>query len=298
VAGFLVLGVLIAVFGVLALVLPSSPSTTTPSPESGAFPITTAVPPSAALRLADRLLASAILPAGSRPVPSPRSGPLTAPLGFVATPNIADRHALWTVPTRIDDVAAFLKTHLPPAMKLSSWSAGGTDPTQSVVQELSSPGRDVHAGFLWWSITPTGPATSLLRLDAEVLWLPARSPGELVAPSDAVAALTWQQQVFGPPPTVVSAQRTVSDAATVARLRDIFNDLQSDLPGARSCTMFNSGIKETAAFSRTTTDPPDVVATVVGGCSVVTVTVQGKAATTLHDDNRLGPTIDQLLGKG
>src|SRR4051794_4300424 len=73
------------------------------APKPADAPTGTAVPPKAALELAQRLLAAAVLPAGSRPASPSQAALLPTSVGMVATRNVADRHAVWAVPAPIDD---------------------------------------------------------------------------------------------------------------------------------------------------------------------------------------------------
>jgi hypothetical protein len=254
----------------------------------------TGTPPAAAVQLAHRLFERAILPPGARHTAPPRPGTVSLVPGGPFTRNIFDLRAFWRARGSVDATASFLKGHVPAGMDLSLTGGGGRE--QSLVQELPHAGRGIFSAVLSWAIVPTGSATSLLRLDAQVVWLPARSAGEVVPRDTRAVVLTWNDSSPDSPTRSVPLTLTVTDLATVTRLAAIFNELPTALPAPHNCPAYHASITETAAFLAGRTGRPTITAT-IDGCSDVTVTVDGKDATPLRDSGRLGPGIDQLFGK-
>lgn len=226
----------IALVAVLAVALLRSPS---PTPvQVGNVPAGSITPPPAsafksgqpqAQALVARVFSELRLPPGAVSTTATPPAALSFPGTFIGGSTLAgptsiavNQSVFWQVPGAPADAAAFVAGHLPRGVS-------GTT-TSGPVQNRGSDEYEVHttivptAGVADASLSaeavPFGQGT-MLRVDASAEWYPARTPGEEVTADDTVVVATEGPQGA----TTPSARVTVSDAATVNRLANLFNAL-------------------------------------------------------------------------
>jgi hypothetical protein len=135
-----------------------------------------------------------------------------------------------------------------------------------------------------------------IRVDAQVVWLPARPAAERVPPDAAVVAVT---PVFGfnPNPRARRLDRafTVTDPAKVARIVAVVNGLTRFPDGSFSCPAeFGGQMRLTFA----TRPGGPVVARLTaeyGGCGVVSVRIGGRDMPALSELPESGPPLQQQV---
>jgi hypothetical protein len=245
------LGVLVVVFGAIALLLPSSSTgdvscsvgfagracdapvparcPSRPSPQAEC-PVT---PPRAALEKAQALLARAIVPPGAAPVTATPFGGPSVP----AVESIVTLHRSWSVPLPSATTQAFLTGHLPQGMTLwGSGSSGGAipgGPHEDLYESFDAPDPGIDSAELLWAVRQRGVAASAIDAYAVVVWLdvPTKAQGgPMCQMPDSVTTLSVTRTellpqypvVFDFPPRVVT-----HDAAGIARLARTTCDLST-----------------------------------------------------------------------
>lgn len=209
---------------------------------------------------------------------------LAVPWSEPATPNLVDLDQLWSVAEPANALVAFMAAHV--AGGLNCDTAGSTGGDISYGETLVKPPAGIASAQLLVEVAPAGEATrSVLRLDAQVVFLPPRDPRSFVPAADTFARVARTDA------TGKSASVAVSDPVAVAQLRTVVDGLAVAAPGASSCPSFS--LAYSAAFSRSPTAAPDFVAA-TGPCLTVQLTVNG---TPVQPDLRdADGSFDRLLG--
>ena len=135
-----------------------------------------------------------------------------------------------------------------------------------------------------------------VRVDAQVVWLPARPGAERVPPTARVLTVT---PVFGlnPDPRAERLDHafTVTDPAQVARIAAVVNSLTRFPAGAFSCPA-DAGGQMRLTFSARPGGP--VLARLTpqyGGCGIVSVSIMGRDMPALSEYPRSGPPLPQQV---
>ncbi len=242
--------------------------------------------PALARRVARRLLAELILPAGSRSV-GPRHGPWQ--LQTFASPRLVDVHTFFWLPLSMTAAQHFLLAHVPAGTSMSGYGTGGS-PAGVAEQCVSYSLNRLPAGLdseneLLVSIAADPAGGTRARVDAQVSWYPSRSAAEYLRPA-AFQAVRITAALGG-------QRRTFTSRAAIARLARLLNSLHALDEDPPSCP------EHIASFTLTFTSArhrPVVVTPY--GCGGDYVTVRGKAQPGLADidSNKLLAVIDSLLG--
>src|SRR5689334_3750067 len=137
--------------------------------------------------VADAALIMASFP---RPPGAVRTGPiasLTQPGARPATPDLASVTRWWRVPGRPQEVLAWIRAHLPPGFTPAGTGTGSGSCT-SVLALPAVP--DVLTQRELVMLAVRSGSQSAIRVDAQVVWLPARPVAELVLPAARVLTVT------------------------------------------------------------------------------------------------------------
>jgi len=135
-----------------------------------------------------------------------------------------------------------------------------------------------------------------IRVDAQVVWLPARPVAERVPPTARMLTVT---PVFGLNPDS-RAERldrafTVTDPATVARIAAVVNGLTRFPDGAFSCPAESGGQMRLTFFTRPRGSVVARLAAQYGGCGIVSVRIGGRDMPGLSEYPRSGPPLPQQV---
>ncbi|MDA8296837.1 MAG: hypothetical protein M0004_09670 [Actinomycetota bacterium] len=166
----------------------------------------TALPPSAASwaarptsspgALAHRLLALAPLPPGARPCGARGGEMAKAPGELVGIAPVTDADRCVTATSGPALVQAYLRGHLAKGATLSSIGSGsGRGAVQFFVSEaLSIDNPHVYLAHLVYTARTAARDTTVLRVDAQVVWVPLRPAGARLS-SSGHATLTGYRQL-------------------------------------------------------------------------------------------------------
>lgn len=296
--------VLLAGCGSATGVRTGTPASTTPT--SGSDPTTTTAVHSrtAALALARSLLRRAVLPPGVHPAQAPPAASLRSAPSSSSTPDEAQATRFATTGQSMAATYAYLQAHRPPgstAGMTGSGSAGGTVTVKFLGDTFGGMPAGVDNAQLLLSVAPLHGGGTGIRVDAQVTWLPTKPAAATVPSGDEVAVVSitetmpariWRQEKLPAPRRV-----TVTDAATVRRLRAAADGLPMSLPGPRSCPA-DVGTRYVVAFARAAGAPPDRTY-VAGSCDLVSVTgTSGRTIAVLADSTGFDAAYRAVLGPG
>jgi len=236
------------------------------------------------------MLRLGVLPPAATPttaVPDALSVPATTPV----TPNLVDLDRLWRVPLPMAQTLAFLSAHPPLGMTCTgSGTSGGPGgvTSEELTFDLTSLPVGIQSAQLQAEVAPTGPSSSAVRVDAQVVFLPPRSAAEQVPPTDTVVVVT--RSGFMPSGAPASARLTRTDPSNVGLLASILDRLPPAVPGMSSCPA--ESLQYQLAFAARLGAAPNYVATTTA-CDGVVVTIAGVAVQPVLSD--AGGTLTQAL---
>lgn len=175
----------------------------------------------AAAREARRLVHEFVPPPGARRAREPKNygGVLRRP-GETPVGEVVDIHRFWSVQKPLRSVAAFVRSHGLPGFERNG-ATYGTNVPHFLEWTFTSPTGKGRAPSRYVNVTAVAlPKRTVIRVDAQVVWIYPRSPKE------KVPSRTSEIVVSAPK---VSA--TVTDPAKVARIVRWFDALPISPPG-------------------------------------------------------------------
>jgi hypothetical protein len=133
-----------------------------------------------------------------------------------------------------------------------------------------------------------------IRVDAQVLWLPAK-PAEERIPAAAKVVTIIHVPGSGPQPAG-DAPVTITDPAAVARIASIVDGLPVFPPGIMNCPL-DDGSGMRLSFRAALSGPALAVVTAQsGGCGAVAVTIGGRPMPTLDGAPSLQQQVAAVAG--
>jgi hypothetical protein len=250
---------------------------------------------------------------------------LSKPPQLAGTPDLVTDTEWWRVAGTPQSILNWVGVHLPGGVTRSGSGAGGTVGTggTNIRQPIKSglPGAQPikgrtgidHPG-MWFdvysrpavsgvltqrdlsvAVSTDGTGQTIIRVDAQVVWQPARPATERVPAAATVVTITpdYGTASLAHPG---AAPVTVSDPAKVARIAAAVNALRLNPPGVRSCPM-ETGQALRLAFRASTHGP--VLATVgaqADGCGIVTFSLGSKAEPALANGPSLTRQVLTIIG--
>jgi hypothetical protein len=241
------------------------------------------VPPAGAGRLSG---ASAASPAGSA---------LKAPLAVLDPANVVDQVSWWRVSGTPQTVLAWEKAHLPSRFTAAGTVTTGNPPARWTGEYSLPPVSGVLATRqLDVQAVSAGSGKTDLRVDAQVQWVPAKSPSEQV-PSSATAVTVSARS--GPVAGAKTpAPVTITSQATVRKLASLVNGLALAPQGLMHCPVSMDRAVQ-LAFRDGAAGP--VVTTVIAGlsdCQGVTFYSGGKAQPALAGGGTVAQQVLSIAG--
>jgi hypothetical protein len=244
--------------------------------------------------------AARIMASFPRPPGAVRTGPI-ASLGqsgaLPVTPDVASVTRWWRVPGRPQEVLAWIRAHLPPGFTPAGAGTSTGPGFRSWTSMFALPAvLDVLIQRELVVLAVRSGSQTAIRVDAHVVWLPARPGAERVPPTAAVLTVT---PVFGlnPDPRAERLDRafTVTDPVAVARIAAVVNGLVRSPAGAFSCPA-DFGAQMRLTFSARLGGPALARLTAqYGGCGVVSVRIGGRDMPGLSEEPRSGPPLQQQV---
>jgi len=246
-----------------------------------------------ARRLARRLLGRVVLPRGSRPRPRhPLPPGLRRPADGGLAVDAVDIYRVVELPMPMRAAERFLAAHTPPGMTLSATGSEGDrhgTTERNVADMLRKPPRGIASAQVVDGIVRGPDGRSLVRVDAQVSWYPARSAAEYLDPGQYQAAEVTAT-IYGQR-HVRKVGRTFTSAAIIDRMARLLDSLPASPGGATTCP--NITVTYRLRFTPVGSAPPYVVQR--DGCTSDGVTVGGQAQPALADYGKLGALLGRLL---
>jgi hypothetical protein len=202
--------------------------------------------------------------------------------------KVVDRHRWWKIPEPVSNVYGFVRSHVPPSAKLSTWSGppGSVGaPAASFAAYAFPPG----VGYLPMrelAVTVVGlPGGSTgVRADAQVQWIIPRPLGERIPTRARVLDVTVAR-----PGAAAFVSRKVTDRRRVRRIAGLIDRLQTVQPEDINCPSFPTNDPVvTFTFRAATGGPvladasePAYATEPTTPCDPMTITIQGRRGTPL-----------------
>ncbi|WP_370097657.1 hypothetical protein [Streptacidiphilus sp. MAP12-20] len=235
-------------------------------------------PQAAADADAAALLAAFRAPPGAKELPgAPTVVPslLRQPLSRPSSPDLVIRTTWWTWPGTPEQAVAWITAHAPSGSRADG-SGASVGPGEHAVFEGFS--RPPTATLSTRTVTAGAEAFhggTLLRVDAEVVWLPQRPAAARVPAgvSRLVVLANPGRSATGGAPTLVQLA-SVTDPALLRRAAALVNALPMAGEGKISCPM-DRGTRLRLEFYTTGSSPAAVVVSAVSGCLRVDLSVRG-----------------------
>ena len=241
----------------------------------------------AAKQAATRLLHAVVLPPGSRRrrEPTEYGGMIRNPGGLLG--KVVRLHGYWTVHAPLAFVVSFFERHHPPGLEEGGGQIGVGAPLRRELTFFARhPSRVVSVTGL-----QTRKGSTLVRVDAQVVWIYPRSPLEKVPPG------VHRIEISG----LYSA--SVTDRAQIERIAGWFDRLPIVPPGGRpSCPVFTGGTTNfefrgaggaLLAAAHLSLDNPPLGRS--GGCNPIRFTIGGRVQAPLLGGRFVG-RVRRLLG--
>jgi hypothetical protein len=254
----------------------------------------------AAQRDVQKLLGLVVLPPGAARVsaePTGDGGLMRRPPSEPGTPNLIERHGFWRVSAPLDQVMAFVKTHRPVG---SGWSGKGRmgGPGMPDNEELTFSFRPIRGvistRWLSFTVVVLGDGSTGVRVDAQDVWIVARSASERVPAG--VREIDIRSAYPGQAPIV---SRRVIDPAKVRQIIRWIDALGTVQPEAYACPVLG-GPTVTLDF-RATSGALLAGASMMdsqgpsGPCNPIELSIRGHRQTPLIGGNFL-EQVERLLG--
>jgi hypothetical protein len=251
------------------------------------------------------LLAQIKLPTGAVALSAPpvsAGGVLNQVSSQPLSSDLVDLHRFAEVAGTPQSVLSWIVAHRPKAASETSTGSASAMGVKSWQVELSWPAL---AGVLTSrsvviDAIAASPASTALRLDAQVIWSPPRSSYDTIPPAAKVLRLQGgvgtATTPSGRPADPSGAAITISDPAQVARIAAAVNALPLFPSGIFSCPLDRAG-SVWLTFSTVATGPPlAVVVAETSGCQTVSVSVNGHAGQPLEGGGSLVDTVEAVVG--
>ena len=240
--------------------------------------------------------AARIMASFPRPPEAVRTGliaSLTESGARPATPDLASVTRWWRVPGRPLAVLAWIRAHLPSGFTPAGTGTGSGSWTDMFALP-AVPGVLTERELVVLATQDRG--QTAIRVDAQVVWLPARPAAERVPPDAAVVTVT---PVFGlyHAPRVERLDRsfTVTDPAKVARIAAVVNGLTRFPDGAFSCPAEFGGQMRLTFATRPGGPVLARLTAEYGGCGSVSVRIGGRDMPALSEFPESGPPLQQQV---
>jgi hypothetical protein len=247
-----------------------------------------------ALALAGKLLPRVILPSGSRelrgPVP-PRLRGAGVGLGSRKTVGV---HRQFALPLTQSAASAFVRGHTPVGMRFLD-NGSDSDSSGLVWLDLAYAPRHLPVGIyqaeIDLTLVPAVGGGSLLRADAQVIWLPPRTAAEHVDPARFASVAVTADEVYEKNHPVT---KRITSREVITQLATLLNAMPADPGLAMPCPM--APVIYRVGFAATAHGRPGAVAT-TGSCFTIALHASGHQQPQLADPNgKFAAYLQHLLG--
>lgn len=258
----------------------------------GSAPLGVAISPAAAAAqaLAASLLDQVILPPGTK-VTTTMPAALDRLFSSPPTPNLIDLHRMFLVPGLAPEAVKDYLGRLP-APGFTVDGMGRLSHDGIFIVESGDPSDPAGHPRLDEQMVAAPGGGTLVRADAWIVWLPSRSPGEVVTGSDVTVVVSDRGMPMGGVPAPQSIELTVTDTVGAARLIRDFNAIPTAAPGMPFGCIAHAGWTLAVTF----TASGQAIAAQEDSCGHLMVTVGSSGAQDLQDSGSFEQDLVSLLG--
>ncbi|MHB1525620.1 MAG: hypothetical protein ACYCZN_05000 [Candidatus Dormibacteria bacterium] len=239
--------------------------------------------------LASQLLSSVPLPPRTSALARTPNRTLAVPQEGVGSGDLIDDARFFQVGLPVSTFNAFASTHRPAATGVVETGMGGAPGIPTVLSMTFAMARlpaFAAVAQVVYSFTAGQAGTTLLRVDAQVVWRPARSSDTLIPVSDALATVTLSS--FGGR-GLRRRQVTIGPGVGLAELVRDVNAEPTFPPGLVGCTAVDQEV--TAKFFATPDSlSPNATLQIEVGCAAYRITTHLGAVELVS-----APTVHYLL---
>lgn len=210
--------------------------------------------------------------------PDVPGGVLTAPPQQPATPDLVDKASWWQAAGDPQQVLSWVDKHVPRRFtrdgSATTTFGNGRGATRADMYQLPAVPGVLNSRQLIVEVTNAGDGKTDIRVDAQVVWLPERPPGETIPAGTALVTLTLHPDVnvHRKPPQPVA----VTSQAEIRQLAALVNGLPAFPAGMYSCPM-DGGASLVLTFRAGQAGPVLAVATIdLEGCEGVGLVIGGR----------------------
>lgn len=240
-------------------------------------------------------------PGATRASGEPSAAPslLDQPSTTPNTPDLVTKTRWWTTSAAPDSVVSWESTHLPKGMTSggsgSTYDGSGQPPSELTVTFSAPPAPSVlPSRQLLVQAASTTDGRTVIRVDAQVTWLPARPASEAIPPA-AVLTIRTDRPHDRPPALRVAhaapATMTVTDRTLITQAANLIAALPVLEPGVRNCPA-DTGGSLSLTFASLDGAALAIVTASASGCGTVSVMVRGASQPELSG----GPELIERLG--
>jgi len=210
-----------------------------------------------------------------------------------ATPDLASVTRWWRVPGRPQAVLAWIRAHLPSGFTPDGTGFGPGSWTDTFALP-AVPGVLTERELVVLAVANHG--ETAIRVDAQVVWLPARPAAERI-PADVTRITVTPVFGFNRNPRAKRLDHafTVTDPAKVARIVALVNSLTRFPDGTFSCPADFGGQMRLTFITRPGRPAAARLIAEYAGCGVVSVRIGGRDMPALSEYPQSGPRLPQRV---
>jgi hypothetical protein len=254
-----------------------------------------------ALADADAILDSFVPPAGAKRLaaaPAADGGALRHPFQTPGAFHLIDKATWWQAPGQPQQLLAWEKAHLPRQFASAGSATEGNRGAITLWGDdfslPSVPNLLVQRDLLV-EVVSAGHGQTAIRVDAQVIWLPAKTAAEDV-PSAARVVTVAVLQGIGPGGTARLGPVTITDAATVRRIAALVDGLPLAPWDWVSCPIFDNGGVRLTFSARVGGPALATLSANLNGCPPALLTIDGKQQPQLTAGDSFGRQVAALAG--
>lgn len=255
-----------------------------------------------AVRLAKRMLAEVVLPAGARQiakVPKSTAGMLDHPMEAFLIVSQVDRSKFWVTNSSPQAVMNSIKTHLPGPAKQQGSAFSGSE--QEVTYSVPTVDPKVLGARQFVFEAVTSGVGTVVRADAEIRYIAPHPLSERIPAGARILDITVGSNLARPLMSLTVTKR--SEVHRIAQYADSLPFWANDTGSVTSCpALFGTEPVDRFVFRRTATSPAlasisELAATPIqdSPCFSTSWTIQGHHEPQLQDGGRLLEQAGALL---